>query len=545
MPNSGTVTAGSVALASQYNNLRSDVLDTSTGHVHDGTTDGGKQIEGTVLKSTGATAGQVLTATAGTGSTWTTVSVDTGTFSQSTATFSFGTPNDFSESYTNTQFASNTTTIGIGGGGSIILAGAQVNTAATSKYWNTFSFATSRTANTAAVANATAQISPSPAGTIQVDSINGLDAQEAAATAVYWTERWTQSTSGSAYASIRKYNTTLTTSIWNAVVFGPAGAFPFSLNSGRMFAKYVSGPNNWIGGFWYQDSASTATVWAVNDASGSVFKANFAVNSAGTNNWVITDVAYVPPVTGDGTVWAVGTGNIGGTATAYRRVAYTMTNAALTAASTANDWNPVGTAAGFSGMFWDGAATAIIWRSSDVYYGIERTFGTQIFSSTAQNQNVRAQVRFGDYAFGAATTSNDNGSGRAGVFGTAGSLYAPAKTNPNADVPRPVLVGGTVVGFVEASSQGVGGTAFSYLISRFRYDPSDVILTGQNYGRLVFEDTASAVYSISRTVADDRIQFGSGIKYLPANGSVVYAGVTAGTAVSGNVTQVFRTLQMK
>ena len=71
MPNSGTVTAGSVALASQYNNLRSDVLDASTGHTHSGAADAGAKIEGTALKSTGATTGHVLTAGAGgTTTTW-------------------------------------------------------------------------------------------------------------------------------------------------------------------------------------------------------------------------------------------------------------------------------------------------------------------------------------------------------------------------------------------------------------------------------------------------------------------------------------------
>jgi len=62
MPNSGTVTAGSVALASQYNNLRDDVLSSTTSHVHSGSADAGAKIEGSYLKSTGATDGQVLTA---------------------------------------------------------------------------------------------------------------------------------------------------------------------------------------------------------------------------------------------------------------------------------------------------------------------------------------------------------------------------------------------------------------------------------------------------------------------------------------------------
>jgi hypothetical protein len=62
MANSGTVTAGSAALASQYNNLRDDVLDVSTGHTHTGAAEEGKQIEGSAIASTGAADGAVLTA---------------------------------------------------------------------------------------------------------------------------------------------------------------------------------------------------------------------------------------------------------------------------------------------------------------------------------------------------------------------------------------------------------------------------------------------------------------------------------------------------
>ena len=37
MANSSVVSAGDVASATQYNNLRLDVIDTSTGHTHSGT----------------------------------------------------------------------------------------------------------------------------------------------------------------------------------------------------------------------------------------------------------------------------------------------------------------------------------------------------------------------------------------------------------------------------------------------------------------------------------------------------------------------------
>ena len=62
MANSGTVTAGSAALASQYNNLRLDVLDVSTGHTHAGTTNEGAKVAATGVSSGTAALNAVLTA---------------------------------------------------------------------------------------------------------------------------------------------------------------------------------------------------------------------------------------------------------------------------------------------------------------------------------------------------------------------------------------------------------------------------------------------------------------------------------------------------
>lgn len=62
MPNSGTVTAGSAALASQYNNLRDDVLNTSTGHTHTGASENGAKVAATGVSSGTAALNAVLTA---------------------------------------------------------------------------------------------------------------------------------------------------------------------------------------------------------------------------------------------------------------------------------------------------------------------------------------------------------------------------------------------------------------------------------------------------------------------------------------------------
>jgi len=62
MANSGTVTAGSAALASQYNNLRDDVLNVSTGHTHTGASENGAKVAATGVSSGTAANGAVLTA---------------------------------------------------------------------------------------------------------------------------------------------------------------------------------------------------------------------------------------------------------------------------------------------------------------------------------------------------------------------------------------------------------------------------------------------------------------------------------------------------
>ena len=62
MANSGTVTAGSAALASQYNNLRDDVLNVTTGHTHTGASENGAKVAATGVSSGTAANGAVLTA---------------------------------------------------------------------------------------------------------------------------------------------------------------------------------------------------------------------------------------------------------------------------------------------------------------------------------------------------------------------------------------------------------------------------------------------------------------------------------------------------
>jgi hypothetical protein len=120
MPNSGTVTAGSVALASQYNNLRDDVLNVSTGHTHTGASEDGKKVHGTALDTTGATNGQVLTAN-GSGGAAFVASASSGALSISTATAAFSTAAAGTAAFAYATGAANYAGIGVSIGGSTFM----------------------------------------------------------------------------------------------------------------------------------------------------------------------------------------------------------------------------------------------------------------------------------------------------------------------------------------------------------------------------------------------------------------------------------------
>ena len=62
MANSGTVGPQSLVLYTQYNNIRSDVLDITTGHNHSGSTDCGRKLSGSAFNS--GSLGTVTTGTA-------------------------------------------------------------------------------------------------------------------------------------------------------------------------------------------------------------------------------------------------------------------------------------------------------------------------------------------------------------------------------------------------------------------------------------------------------------------------------------------------
>lgn len=491
------------------------------------------------IGSEAAGTGSVLIANGAGGASWG-VSVDPeiGTFGTTTVTFNFGTPNDNTGSYIGSSQSANGATWGVGGAGSVVLRGSILNAAATSKNWNTWVISSHASSGTITPIG-TASVSASPAGTISSGGIKGLRGHFAGGTSVYWTEAWNLTTSGSAYWSMRKYNQTLAASQWNAVIWNTGTNFPSSIsdlinNASSAVPKFASGINAWIGVLYNTSNASsTAEVFHINDTSGSVLKAQFAVNSS-PDRWSISDIVYVPPSgAGNGTVWAAGSTDAG----LRRRVAFTASSATLTAASTADNWTPTGSASGLNALYWDSTISKIIWRSGSTYYGLERTFGTVEFTSSG----VLVDERIGDWGVG------EKGTTALGRFtaGTGTAGYAPVSTSPATDDPIPFISSGTLAAYISTSNGEIVGTASSYSINRQRYD-FEPTFGSVNYGRLVYNTTAGV--TVSRNTGD-LVQLSGGAsigdgfqQYLPAGGS---AGIHATSAGSGTVTQTFYTIRLK
>lgn len=349
MPNSGTVTAGSVALASQYNNLRSDVLDATTSHTHSGSADAGAKIEGTALKSTGATVGYLLTAGAGgTTTTWSAPPAGAGQVTFGTATAAFATAASGTSVRMTTGDSSTSGGIGLLDGGTVIVTHTNINNYITAaKIYKTFDVINGTVVGSAS-------ISPVAAGTYIADQVVGTSFE--AGTAFVIKENHGSGTTWTNY--LRKYNKSCSL-IWNTTLatftlsapgfqseyFGPFGG----LSGNECSPKWASGINCWYGGDFRTGAQSTATtggagtasVWIVNDTSGSAYSAPFGTSSAPYNHAYTYATVYVPSVGTalGGTIYAWGVArNSGNTASEFRQVAYAVGSASITAvaASTAS-----------------------------------------------------------------------------------------------------------------------------------------------------------------------------------------------------------------
>ncbi len=341
MANSGTVTAGSAALASQYNNLRDDVLNVSTGHTHTGASENGKKVEGSAIASTGATNGQVLAADGAGGASFTTVasagafSYISGTAAFSTATNAGGSAVAYQASPNANQHWGVTTS-----SGSVIVAVDRPTANLTAGHWvGVYGLAGTAysTANT---------ITNSVAGTAwMIPGANGF----ATATAPGFVLREQSKTGTTLSVTLRKFTTTLTNS-WNTLLFqgaiasgGLADGGPFELENAAALSnaqpQWAPGPGIWYGGdlrdvsvFSNAGTTQIASVWIVNDSSGVAYSAPFGSATTGAGAYVST-IVFVPSSTAatDGTIHAWGANN-----TTARYVTYAVGSASISAVATAD-----------------------------------------------------------------------------------------------------------------------------------------------------------------------------------------------------------------
>lgn len=403
MPLSGSVTAGSAALASQYNNLRSDVLSTTQGHTHTGASENGAKVHGTALDTTGATNGQVLTADGSGGATFA-AAAGAGQLSTLTLSGAYST----AASATALRYAlSDTTSIPrhcITDGGTVIIAITDTAFDTGTHAFQSYNLGATAIVGSSAVVQITA-------GTTGYSLPIGYGYSSGTAFVVREAVR----TSGGTNSFVlRKFNNALTSNMWNATLlsgFVNASVDPSDLSKGpgagqraRNF-KYESSVGIWYGGDyreagWGTGDASlrVAKVWVVNDASGSVYSAAFGSADASSGPAYTNSVAYVPGVgTALGTVHAWG--RVNGTVTYCK---YTVGSASITADSTA-----VGAAAAIWGVidpeevsqaFWISSATALAVSCDQRFFFLDRSAGT-ILATTPNMPD--------DYIGSSSTNGND------------------------------------------------------------------------------------------------------------------------------------------
>jgi len=294
-------------------------------------------VEGTAIASTGATAGHVLTAGAGgTATTWSALPAGAGNLSVLSGTSTYSTSTQGTVACVTTSgtgyFEFITT-----GGGTVIVGNKSLDT--TSSYTILRVSASGNAIN----AVATASFSVSAAGTNYI-VLSGMGFN--AGTVFLSSEN--SGTGGTvASAVIKKIEvgmgagaTLWTTTLLNAVPttdgsYSSNGPFSYSAKGGR----YASGPDIWYSGdirngAWGTGTPRIASVWVVNNTSGSAYSAPFG--SAGTVSTQVasaTAVVFVPSSTAatNGTIHAWGVVN-----SVPRYCTYSVTGTSITALATAD-----------------------------------------------------------------------------------------------------------------------------------------------------------------------------------------------------------------
>jgi hypothetical protein len=297
-----------------------------------------------------------------------------------------------------------------------------------------------------------------------------------------------------------------------------------------------------------------------------VYEANFPINTASTQ-WFIAGLAYVPPSGGgNGTVYAFGTSYSGN---AQRVVTYTVGSASITAAATATGFTTFGIPTGGTsiyGVYWDQVISNIVvvaGSSADAslinYYQFDRTFTTLNATSTISTPGIFANRRLGDYALGSDVIGlGQSGASQRqaiGVFGAAGTSYAPALELLPAGTPNPttsdnstlvsgfpgvvIAPGGTVTAFLTNRNipATASGTATSFPIARKRQATASLGTAAT--GRMLWAAGTSTL-SIASTPVDNRITMDGNLAYMPTGGTLtrVATNSTATGTVSDNFYQI-------
>jgi hypothetical protein len=514
MANSGTVTAGSAALASQYNNLRDDVLNVTTGHTHTGASENGKKVEGSAIASTGATNGQVLTADGAGNAAFTTLA-GAGALGGTTVSvaFSANTP-------TSVQYSMGARAVWAVSGGGTEIYGVTDNPSTSTTTIYKFNLGSASTAASTTTA--------SLAGTYTAKVAAGYGFESG--TAMLFAEQLAANTTGNVTITLRKYNSALTSNMWNAVIWNNVA---FATSSNYDFFPFITaGPRYESSiGIWHGfdrvsgNVAGTSNIWTVNDASGSVYSAPFYVSSTAEYGGVHASV-FVPPVSGsNGTIYAWGKSitATGSTAT-YYLISYTVGSASISAAST------VTSSLGFPRLnealtsvdgvsqseapisaFWDSGATAIVLQTKPtgipttlgdkpMFVGLDRTAGSVIFRSLQTSGTI---YRIEDATFRTAgwdpTTrlfGSFNSSRSLGgfvKFGAAGEFYSPitfvyktAIATHNRFNAFPSFAGaGSATHFI-VNEQTNGSTISTQNLRNLWTDVT--VLSAESFGRMVYFD---------------------------------------------------------
>jgi len=337
------------------------VLSATTGHVHDGAVDGGNKIEGTVLKSTGATAGYILTAGAGgTATTWQAPAVTVGVFSSSTAVVSGFQATAGTITYLNSDLAGGTgvTKIATAASGSrFTMISSAANTGnGTARYWNLGTAATAGSVN----------ITPVVAGTTFYVKVDGTGF-DTGSSGYAFVERNQATTTGNRTLTVRRYTDTLATNSWNCTIASNVSSANYSNWTTAPFTTGVFWEPTmkiWWG-FSNSDVLGTARLYVINDSTGTLYTANAYVVTAGT----FVSGVLVPPATaaGTGTIYVYQTSvGVAGWAT------YSVTATSITAIGTSVTFPTTDTT----------PEDAFLWNSAGSVVQYIGNNGNQIFNSS-------------------------------------------------------------------------------------------------------------------------------------------------------------------